>query len=98
MLPGVNIGNKRTAVGRGIEKRVWRDNSDRILKRGQNVKCEAELVWRMPFGDWHALRSNKAGTLAVGDQFIDFLGRCPFGLAFPSLWACSRQTGQSGAT
>jgi hypothetical protein len=47
----------------------------------------------MPFGDGHTYRGNKPGTLTIGDQFIDFLGRRPLGLAFPNLCASGRQTG-----
>src|SRR5215475_6296469 len=43
---GFDIRNDRTSVGSDKVERRWRDDPNRILKRTQNVKRQAELVWR----------------------------------------------------
>src|SRR5580658_5088057 len=97
MLPRVDVGNKGAAVCRRIEKRVWRDNADRILKRGQDVKGEPEFIGRMPLGHRHAYRGDETGALAIGDQLIDFFGRRPLCLALRKWYAPGCQTGHCGA-
>ena len=97
MLPGVDVGNKGAAVCRRIVERRWRDNPDRILKRGQDVKREPEFIRRMPLGDGHAYRGDETGALAIGDQLVDFLGGRPLCLAFRKPCAARGQTGQRGA-
>jgi hypothetical protein len=67
MLPGVNVGNKGPAVCRRIEKRGWRDNPDRILKRGQDVKREPEFIGRIPLGHGLAYRGDETGALTIAD-------------------------------
>ena len=97
MLPRVDVGNKGAAVCRRIVERGWRDNPDRILKWGQDVKREPEFIRRMSLGHRHTYRGDETGALAIGDQLVDFFGRRPLYLAGRTLYAPRSQTGQRDA-
>ena len=76
---------------RCVVQRRGRDDSDRILERGQDVKGESKFIGRMSFCHGHSDRVDEPRAFSIGDQLIDFLCGHPLGLALRNLRAC--QTG-----
>ena len=65
VLARIDVGNNGATVRTHKVERGWRDNPDRILKRSQYVKRQAELVGRRSLVHGYAYRVHVGGALAV---------------------------------
>src|SRR5438105_12543374 len=70
IVAGFDVRNNRAAVCAHKVARGWRDNPDRILKRSQHVKREAELIGRRPVGHGNTYRVHVLGTFAICDLIL----------------------------
>ena len=67
ILVRFDIRNNRTSVCAYEVERRRRDDSNRVLKRCQYVKCKTEFVGRRPFTYGDPDRSNVRRPLPIGD-------------------------------
>src|ERR1700730_14361731 len=67
MLFRIEVRNNCATVSAHKMERGWRDIPYLLLKRGQYMKDQPELIGRRPVNHWHAYGSDETGALAIGD-------------------------------
>ena len=66
----IDVRNNGAAVRAHKVERGWRDDPDRILKRSQYVKRQAELIGRRSLEYGYAYRRHVVRALAIGDFIL----------------------------
>jgi len=75
MLFRIEVRNNCATVSAHKMERGWRDIPHLLLKRGQYVKDQPELIGRRPVNHRHADRRDETRAIAIGNELLETLLR-----------------------
>ena len=71
MLFRIEVRNNCAAMSAHKMERGWRDIPHLLLKRGQYVKDQPELIGRRPVNHGYAYGGDETGAFAIGNEVLE---------------------------